>query len=97
MNEIEKFFGNYKCLIIEFQYHDDAFISCDICKKKIKGEITFNLFEKDENGETELSKTLCKKCKEDIDCDSIMTLDYNLAGHDIWKMIRERERLYHEI
>ena len=93
MNEIEEFFGDYKCLIIEFQYHDDAFISCDICKKKIKGEITFNLFEKDENGKIELAQTLCKKCKEDITCDSIMTLDYNLAGHDIWKIIRDRETL----
>jgi hypothetical protein len=91
MSEIEEFFKEYECLIVEFQYHDEAFIFCDICKKKIKGEITLNLFKKDENGNIELSQTLCRECGENIDCDSIMTLDYNLAGHDICKIIRDKE------
>lgn len=91
MSEIEEFFKEYECLIVEFQYHDEAIVFCDICKKKIEGEITINLFNKDKDGKIEFSQTLCKKCEEDIDCKSILTLDYNLAGHDVQKMIRDRE------
>lgn len=92
MSDTNEFFKENECLIVEFQYNR-AFIYCDICKKKIKEEITFNVFKKDEDGKIDFYQTLCKKCKEDIYYKSVLSIDYELAGHDVCKMIRDREML----
>ena len=90
MNEFKKFLEECESFVIEFQYHDEAIIFCDICKKKIECEITINLFNIDEDGKVYLSQTLCKKCR-DIHFKDISMIDLALAGHDVQKMIRDRE------